>query len=99
MPTAEKTQPKAKKSGTMKEAAEKLLTENGAPLKSKTITDLALKRKLIKPKGKTPDATMAAQLSTAKDDEGFVRTAPGTFGLRGRDRKGQKEKVADKLVA
>lgn len=86
--------PKAKPT-TMMEAAEKLLTENGAPLRSDTITQIAIDRKIIAPKGKTPAATMAAQLAVAvkNGDERFVRTAPGTFGIKGRDRKGQKEKV------
>lgn len=80
---------------SMKDAAEKILERNGKPLKSKTITDLAVKEKMIKTTGRTPDATMAAQLATEVKggSDRFVRTSPGTFGLKGRDRKGQKEEL------
>ena len=80
---------------TMKEAAEQVLTAAEGPLKAKTITERALERKLIKTTGKTPEATMQAQLSVdvTKDDSKFVRTKPGTYGLKGRDRKGQNAKA------
>jgi hypothetical protein len=80
---------------TMKQAAEQVLKDADGPLKAKTITERALDRKLIKTTGKTPAATMQAQLSVAaaKGDSTFVRTAPGTYGLKGRDRKGTKAKA------
>jgi hypothetical protein len=83
-----------KKPLTMKEAAKKLLEDEGGPLKSDTITQRALDGKLIKVKGETPKATMAAQLSVdvKKADSEFVKTKPGTYGLKGRDRKGQAAK-------
>lgn len=76
----------------MKDAAAKILEEAGGPLKSDEITRVAQEQKLLKSKGKTPAATMAAQLSTdvGKADSRFVRTRPGTYGLKGRDRKGAK---------
>lgn len=77
---------------SMKRAAEEILLEADGPLHSEEITRRALEKRLIKTKGKTPAATMAAQLAVdvAKKDSRFVRTQPGTYGLRGRDRKGQK---------
>lgn len=87
---------------SMREAAEKLLTDAEGPMKVKDITEIALERKMIKTKGKTPAATMQAILGTdaAKGkDAKFVRTTPGTFGLRGRDRKGQKAKERDAVPA
>lgn len=80
---------------TMKEAARRVLEDEGGPLKAKTITERAIERKLIKTTGKTPEATMQAQLSVAaaKDDGTFVRTSPGTYGLKGRDRKGTKARA------
>ena len=74
---------------TMKEAAKKILEDAGGPLKSDDITMRALDGKLIKATGRTPKATMAAQLSVdvkKKDESEFVKTAPGTYGLRNRDR-------------
>lgn len=79
---------------SMREAAEKLLTENKGPMKAVAITDTALEKGLIKTSGKTPAATMQAILGidAKKKDATFIRTAPGTYGLKGRDRKGQKAK-------
>ena len=75
---------------SMKDAAEKILQDAGGPLKADVITQRALDEGLIATKGKTPKATMQAVLSTetAKGSERFVRTKPGTYGLKGRDRKG-----------
>jgi len=77
----------------MKQAAARILEEAEGPMKADDITEVALERGLVKSKGKTPKATMQAQLSVAatKGDT-FVRTMPGTYGLKGRDRKGQKAK-------
>ena len=75
----------------MKAAAEQILQEAGGPLRSDDITQIALDKGLIKTTGKTPAATMAAQLSVAAGKgETFIRTRPGTYGLKGRDRKGAK---------
>jgi hypothetical protein len=81
---------------SMKKAAEKVLAETGGPLHSEEITKRALDEQLVKTKGKTPGATMAAQLAVdvKRKDSPFIRTRPGVYGLRGRDRKGQKPKAA-----
>ena len=83
------------KTTSMKQAAKQILTEAGGPMKSDEITQRALDQGLVKTKGKTPAATMAAQLAVdvKKADSAFVRTRPGVYGLRGRDRKGQKPEV------
>jgi restriction system protein len=81
----------ATKPMTMKDAAAKVLEEAGGPLRPAEITERALKGKLIHTEGATPTATMAAQLSVdiKGDETRFVRTKPGIYGLKGRDRKGQ----------
>lgn len=84
----------------MKDAAEKILQEAGGPMRSDDITEKALKDGLIKTSGETPKATMAAQLAVAtKKGDRFTRTVPGTYGLKGRDRKGQKAKEAEPAAA
>jgi hypothetical protein len=47
---------------TFLEAAKAILRETGRPMTAREVTDLALKRGLIKSSGKTPDATLLAQL-------------------------------------
>lgn len=90
----------ADKKMPMKEAAKQILEEAGGPLTSAEITKRALDGKMIKTSGKTPEATMAAQLAVAtKNGETFVRTRPGTYGLKGRDRKGQKTAEPTEAVA
>lgn len=88
---------------TMKEAAERILRSNRGPLKVKTITDAALRQGRIATQGKTPAATMSAELAMDikrhPRKSPFVRTAPGTYGLRGRDKRGQGEKVRANIAA
>jgi restriction system protein len=78
---------------TTKQAAERVLREAGGPLHADEITRRALNGGLINTKGKTPQATMGAQLAVAaKKGQIFVRTAPGVYGLRSKTRKGQRPK-------
>ena len=79
---------------SMKQAAARILEEAEGPLHTDEITKRALDRQLVRTKGKTPAATMAAQLAVAvkRKDSPFLRTRPGVYGLRERDRKGQKPK-------
>lgn len=67
-------------------AAERVLSETAAPLTADEITQRALERKLIVSAGRTPAATMGAQLAVSvqrqADKSPFVRVAPGIFGLR-----------------
>ena len=76
----------------MKQAAQEILKEAGGPLRVKDITEKAIAGGKIKSSGKTPERTMAAVLSldAKKDESAFLRTDRGTYGLRGRDRKGRK---------
>jgi len=53
-------------------------------MKTKALCEAALKVPGVSLAGKTPVATLAAILATQnlKPDGAFVRTAPGTYGLR-----------------
>lgn len=71
---------------------EAVLRDAGGPLHASAIAERVLAKDAERPederayKGKTPAATMAAQLSTSHKKGGtFVRTAPNTYGLRERD--------------
>jgi hypothetical protein len=70
---------------SFKDIAYQILKEAGKPLHSKEITKIALERGWLKTAGKTPEATMNAQLvvdiNSKKDKSRFVKTAPSTFGL------------------
>ena len=73
-------------SGGYLEAAVAVLEAAGRPLTSREITDEALRRGLIRPSGKTPEATMTARLYVhVRDDPAprVVRLAePGTTRAR-----------------
>ncbi len=74
---------------TMKEAARVILEAQGGPMRATDITEIALAKGMIRSSGRTPAATMQAQLSVAaKNGQEFVRTQPGTYGLITRDAKG-----------
>jgi hypothetical protein len=57
---------------TYYEAALSVLRSARRPLSTQEITDLALQRKLILPKGKTPNATMSAALYTRVSDKSEI---------------------------
>ena len=69
---------------TFKESAYEILKEADKPLHTKEITKIALKKGLVT-EGKTPEATMSAQLvvdvNTKKDKSMFIKTAPSTFEI------------------
>lgn len=71
---------------SFKSIAIKVITEAGKPLHYREITRLATEQGLLKTDGKTPWATMNAQLSMdiVKNGENsqFYRAQPGYFGLR-----------------
>ena len=71
---------------TFKGAAYKVLLDENRPLRIEDITRIALKRGLLRTTGKTPDATMGAQLytdiKTRKEKSIFVQLAKNRFGLR-----------------
>ncbi|MGE0589863.1 MAG: winged helix-turn-helix domain-containing protein [Cyclobacteriaceae bacterium] len=68
-----------------KNAALRVLTESKSPLHYKEITRLALQRGYLKTEGKTPEASMNAQLITEVNALGteasFIKTSPATFSL------------------
>ncbi|GAB6166181.1 hypothetical protein JCM19992_21810 [Thermostilla marina] len=70
----------------VKQAAIQVLTEAGGPLTAQEITERILAQNLWQTRGKTPHATVAAQLySDIKkrgDDSPFIQTGPNTFTIR-----------------
>ena len=70
---------------SFKDIAYQILKEAGKPLHSKKITKIALSRGWLKTAGKTPEATMNAQLivyiNSKKEKSRFLKTSPATFGL------------------
>jgi restriction system protein len=68
-----------------RDAVAEVLSESGEPLHYRVITERMLERGLWTTSGKTPEATINAQIVTEINDKGsgsrFVRTAPGTFAL------------------
>ena len=74
---------------SFKDIAYQILEEAGKPLHSKEITEIALQRGWLKTAGKTPEATMNAQLivdiNSKKEKSLFIKTAPSTFALRFRE--------------
>ena len=68
---------------SFKDIAYQILQEAGKPLHSSEITDIAIARGLLNTAGKTPKATMNAQLVVDINKNGnlsrFVKTAPSTF--------------------
>ncbi len=71
-----------------KAAACLVLEEVGHPLHYTDITELALESGYLTSRGRTPHNTMRARLSVDVRDNPeslFVQTAPGVYGLKGRD--------------
>lgn len=70
---------------TFKGVAYEILKEVGKPLHSDEITKIALQRGWLKTAGKTPEATMNAQLIVDTNKNAlkslFVKTGPSTFSL------------------
>jgi hypothetical protein len=77
---------KNSKEMTFLEAALAVLEEMKQPMHFKKITELAIQKKLLHSKGKTPEWTMGARISTDVKEKGikseFVRTDNGKYGLR-----------------
>lgn len=70
---------------TFKEITFQILQETSSPLHSKEITAIALERGWLKTAGKTPEATMNAQLivdiNEKKQESRFLKVAPSVFAL------------------
>jgi len=71
---------------TFKEAIQKVLLEEGEPLHFREITQRSLARGWLTTDGKTPHATVNAQLAVDIKTKGprskFKRVSPGIFALR-----------------
>ncbi len=70
---------------SFKDTACQILEESGKSLRSKKSTKIAINRGWLKTAGKTPEATMNAQLivdiNSKKEKLHFIKTAPSVFGL------------------
>lgn len=68
-----------------KEAAIKVLKDSHKPLHYKEITRLAIEKGILESTGKTPDASMNAQInreiSTKGEKATFIKAAPSTYAL------------------
>lgn len=77
------------KNNSFKQVAYDILKEEGRPLHSRKITQIALERGLLVTNGKTPEATMNAQLVTDINKKGaksnFIKTGPSTFYINNVD--------------
>lgn len=70
----------------MLEAAYEILKEKGEPLTAMKITKIAIEKKLIESRGKTPEASLGRDIYMEINREGdksrFVKVQPGVFGLK-----------------
>jgi HB1, ASXL, restriction endonuclease HTH domain len=73
-----------RQAGNYLNAAFEVLRKAKEPLHYVQITEQAIARGLIKPRGYTPEATMRGQLNTAvkSGDLRFVKLGPGVFALQ-----------------
>jgi len=71
---------------TFKSVAYQVIQEAGRPLHINEITEIAIKNGRLKTTGKTPAATMGAQIivdiNKRGDNSQFIKTAPSTFFIR-----------------
>ena len=85
---------------SFKDVAYQILEEAKKPLHSNEITKIALERGWLKTAGKTPEATMNAQLVVDINKNGeqsrFVKTSPSTFFISGVKAKNTPEQVQEK---
>lgn len=76
----------SKRKFTFLGAAREILEEMKQPMHFKKITELAIQKKYIESKGKTPEWTMGARLSVEVKEGGinsdFIRVGNGKYGLR-----------------
>lgn len=83
------------KQDTFKSIAAQILEEIGKPLHTKEITKIALERGWLKTAGKTPEATMNAQLVVDVNAKGkdsvFKKVGPSTFVLSRKLKKVEAE--------
>ena len=84
---------------TFKGVAYEILKEVGKPLHADEITKIALERGWLNTAGKTPAATMNAQLVVDVNKNGekslFVKTGPSTFALNSEVRLAKKTSLTE----
>jgi len=84
---------------TFKGVAYEILKEAGTPLHTSVITKIALKKGWLKTAGKTPEATMNAQLVVDTNKKGlkslFKKTGPSTFAINEETKVGSKEELTE----
>src|SRR3989338_1194297 len=85
-----------------KEIAYQILKEAGKPLHSKEITKIALERGLLKTAGKTPMATMNAQLVVDINSKGelsdFKKSGPSIFALNDKKVEIGEDSKPDRII-
>ncbi|MFS4455885.1 HTH domain-containing protein [Maribacter sp. 2304DJ31-5] len=83
-----------------KNAALLILTEVDKPLHYQEITRLALEKDILQTEGKTPAASMNAQIVTEINAKGvasdFIKTAPATYSINPNKRAIKKPKTVSK---
>ena len=84
---------------SFKDIAYQILKEVDKPLHSKEITEIAIKKEWLKTAGKTPEATMNAQLvvdiNSKKDKSRFTKTAPSTYDINPNYKETKKQRAIE----
>lgn len=84
---------------TFKGVAYEILKEAGKPLHTEVITKIALEKGWLKTAGKTPEATMNAQLVVDTNKNGasslFVKTGPSTYAINSEIKTVKKEELTE----
>lgn len=84
---------------SFKDAAIKILQETKRPMTAPEICQVALERQLIKTLGKTPEASMGAQIYTDINEKGdqssFIKVGRGMFALTSNS---DKEKSPEQII-
>lgn len=87
---------------SFKDVAYQVLIEAGKPLHSKEITKIAIDHGLLKTAGKTPEATMNAQLVVDINIKGelsrFKKTSPSTFAINDKKIELAPESELDRVI-
>lgn len=88
---------------TFKGVAYEILKEEKRPLHADEITKLALERGWLKTAGKTPEATMGAQLIVDVNKKGgkslFIKVGPSTFALNKGVKSANKAELSEEREA
>lgn len=87
---------------SFKDIAYQILKEGDKPLHSKEITKIALERGWLKTAGKTPEATMNAQLVVDINSKGelsrFKKAGPSIFALNDKQIEIEEEAKPDRVI-